>query len=71
MQQFPQEQPFATPVTPGNANNRIITEVEVKPTWRLAWGLFWKMFLIGLVIEAVLFIPVLLLIGIAGYSIGS
>jgi len=21
---------------------------EVKPTWRLAWGLWWRMFLIGL-----------------------
>jgi len=23
-------------------------KVEVKPTWRLAWGLWWKMFLITL-----------------------
>jgi len=21
---------------------------EVKPTWRLAWGLWWRMFIIGL-----------------------
>lgn len=29
-------------------------KVEVKPTWKLAWGLFWKMFLIGLGIMAVI-----------------
>ena len=26
---------------------------EVKPTWRLAWGLFWRMFLIWLGIGVV------------------
>jgi len=33
---------------------------EVKPTWRLAWGLWWRMFLIGLgisvIIGAIMFI---------------
>jgi hypothetical protein len=32
---------------------------EVKPTWRLAWGLWWRMFLItlgiGVVISLILF----------------
>jgi len=29
-------------------------KVEVKPTWRLAWGLWWRMFLIGLGITVVI-----------------
>ena len=28
--------------------------VEIKPTWRLAWGLFWKWFLINLGIYAII-----------------
>jgi len=28
-------------------------ENEVKPTWKLAWGLWWRMFLIGLGVSAV------------------
>jgi len=35
---------------------------EVKPTWRFAWGLWWRMFLIGLgisvIIGAIMFILV-------------
>jgi hypothetical protein len=27
---------------------------EVKPTWRLAWGLWWRMFLIGLGISVII-----------------
>jgi hypothetical protein len=33
---------------------------EVKPTWKLAWGLWWRMFLIslgiGVIIGAIMFI---------------
>jgi hypothetical protein len=29
-------------------------KVDVKPTWRLAWGLFWRIFLIQLGISAVI-----------------
>ena len=29
-------------------------KVEVKPTWKLAWGLWWKMFLITLGIWALI-----------------
>jgi hypothetical protein len=29
-------------------------KIQVKATWRLAWGLWWKMFLIGLGISAVI-----------------
>jgi len=27
---------------------------EVKPTWKLAWGLWWRMFLIGLGISVII-----------------
>jgi hypothetical protein len=35
---------------------------EVKPTWKLSWGLWWRMMLISLGIYAVIFI-ILLIIG--------
>jgi len=38
---------------------------EVKPTWRLAWGLWWRMMLITLAIYAVIAIPILLIVGLA------
>ena len=28
---------------------------EIKPTWRLAWGLWWRCFLIGLGISVIIF----------------
>ena len=31
-------------------------ENEVKPTWRLAWGLWWRMVLIGLGIGTVIWL---------------
>ena len=34
---------------------------EIKPTWRLAWGLFWRMFLISLGIYGVIGLIVFLL----------
>jgi hypothetical protein len=34
---------------------------EVKPTWRLAWGLWWRMFLISLGVSAVIWLIVFLL----------
>ena len=37
---------------------------EVKPTWRLAWGLWWRMFLIGLGVSVVIGV-VLSLVGIS------
>jgi len=39
-------------------------KVEVKPTWRLAWGLFWRFFLINLGIYAVIFL-IILLVGVS------
>ena len=27
---------------------------EIKPTWKLAWGLWWRIFLIGLGISAII-----------------
>ncbi len=29
-------------------------KTEVKPTWRLVWGLWWKMFLISLALYAII-----------------
>jgi hypothetical protein len=31
-------------------------ENEIKPTWRLAWGLWWRMVLIGLGIGAIIWL---------------
>ncbi|MFU8796123.1 MAG: hypothetical protein ACNA7X_02350 [Dehalococcoidia bacterium] len=39
-------------------------ENEVKPTWRLAWGLWWRMFLIGLGVSVIVGV-ILSLAGIA------
>ena len=39
-------------------------KVVVKPTWALAWGLFWRTFLIGLGINAIIF-GIMLALGIA------
>ena len=39
-------------------------KVEVKPTWQLAWGLWWRIFLIGLGIYLVILLPILLIAGI-------
>ena len=40
-------------------------QVEVKVTWRLAWGLWWRIMLIGLGIYAIIALPVMLIVGIA------
>ncbi len=37
---------------------------EVKPTWRLAWGLWWRMFLISLGVSVVIWL-ILFLVGIS------
>jgi len=37
---------------------------EVKPTWKLAWGLWWRMFLISLGISAIVG-AILVLVGLA------
>jgi len=36
---------------------------EVKPTWKLAWGLWWRMFLISLGISAIIG-AILVLVGL-------
>jgi hypothetical protein len=38
---------------------------EVKPTWKLAWGLWWRMFLIGLGISAII-VGILLILDLVG-----
>ena len=37
---------------------------EVRPTWRLAWGLWWRMFLISLGIGAIITL-ILVLVGVS------
>ncbi len=46
---------------------------EVKPTWRLAWGLWWRMVLIGLGISVVIgaIMLVLFLLGVVCIPWGS
>ncbi len=39
---------------------------ELKPTWRLAWGLFWRFFLISLGVYAVIGLIVFLIVLITG-----
>jgi len=43
--------------------NKEREQVEIKPTWRLAWGLFWRMFLMALGAYGILFL-IMLAIGI-------
>jgi len=42
---------------------------EVKPTWKLAWGLWWRVFLISLGIWAVVGLIIFLVMLIAGVSL--
>ena len=37
-------------------------ENEVKPTWRLAWGLWWRMTLIGIGVSLAVYLAVLLIL---------
>ena len=37
---------------------------EVKPTWRLAWGLWWRFFLISLGVGAIIFLILFFVVGI-------
>jgi len=53
-------------------------KVEVKPTWKLAWGLFWRMLLfyipilvIGLILYATVWPPVLQKIILALFKLVS
>ena len=43
---------------------------EIRPTWRLAWGLWWRMMLISIGIWAIVAV-VLLLVGISLIPWGS
>ena len=42
---------------------------EVRPTWRLAWGLWWRMMLINLGIYIILGIIAFIIILIAGIAL--
>jgi hypothetical protein len=38
---------------------------EVRPTWKLAWGLWWRMMLITVGIYIVILLPIILIVGFA------
>jgi len=38
-------------------------KVEVKVTWKLAWGLFWRHLLIGMAFSAVLYAIIFMIFG--------
>jgi len=40
-------------------------QVEVKPTWKLAWGLFWRISLISLGVYGIIWLIVIAVIGIS------
>ena len=40
-------------------------KTEVKPTWQLAWGLYWRMLLIGLGMWVVVWLITFLAVGAA------
>lgn len=42
---------------------------EVKPTWKLAWGLWWRVFLISLGIWAIVGLIIFLVILVTGVSL--
>jgi len=42
-------------------------EMEVKVTWRLAWGLFWRWFLIQLGITAIIWL-IMFIVGFALFA---
>jgi hypothetical protein len=41
-------------------------KVEVKVTWKLAWGLFWRQLLIGMAFSAVIYAPIFLILVLSG-----
>jgi hypothetical protein len=43
-------------------------QVEVKPTWALAWGLFWRMLFIYILLAGVIFLGYMLVRLILGYN---
>ena len=42
---------------------------EIRPTWRLAWGLWWRWFLIGLGVSVVIGAIMALLVFLLGISL--
>ena len=47
-----------------NKERREKMDSEVRPTWRLAWGLWWRMFLISLGIGVIITL-ILVLVGVS------
>lgn len=55
-------------VTSGLAMSRSQDRVEVKPTWALAWGLFWRILIIDLLAGGLIFLGYMLVRLILGYN---
>jgi predicted RNA-binding Zn-ribbon protein involved in translation (DUF1610 family) len=63
-----QQAPAAPPQeTPAKVVSPVIPrqQVEVKPTWGLAWGLWWRMALLGLLIGGILYLIVAIVMVLA------
>ncbi|HIE17177.1 MAG TPA: zinc ribbon domain-containing protein [Dehalococcoidia bacterium] len=43
--------------------------IEVKPTWGLAWGLWWRMLLLGLLVGGALYLIVLVVMLALGFQL--
>jgi len=54
--------------TSGAAISRSPDRVEVKPTWGLAWGLFWRLLIIELFAAGLIFLGYMLVRLILGYN---
>jgi len=52
-----------------NKERREQMDNEVKPTWRLAWGLWWRWFLIGLGVSVIIGAILTAIISAVGLSI--
>jgi hypothetical protein len=47
-----------------------VEPVEVKVTWKFAWGLWWRQILFSLAISAIIYIPVFLVLVAIGIRTG-
>lgn len=63
--------PVVAPVQPimgGTVLSPSTQQVEVKPTWGLAWGLFWRMLFLYILMGGVIFLGYMLVRLILGYN---
>ncbi len=62
--------PPVQPIVPGMGLMSVVQQgpVEVKPTWGLAWGLFWRMIIINLLLGGTLFLAYMIVRLALGYN---